>query len=300
MKSFEDLTLVLIGAANRVEFIDLAESAASNLGIDLRLISVELNERVPIASKASVVTTPLQFGSMEFAEFLTNRFRGANFLVLPFMDSSVRRVYEAKSNFKSPVSEDSVRVLNKSYLKALCEKVSIPVPRNVSSGSAHVRPIFGNGGVGVSKTHLSGLESLNHEAFLYEELLTGPEVSLDVYVFLDGTYSAIARDRLRIVGGEVQHTHTRDTSEIEREVLEKLLSSLALRGPLNIQLMGEEPRLLEINPRFGGGSTASIHAGWSAPNWLIQEYLLGRTPSEIRPAFKHVEVIRAWKDYIWR
>ena len=291
---------MLIGAGNRVEFINLAKRAASDLAIDLRIISVEFSERVPIASKASVVSTPLQFRSVEFSEFLTDRFSGDNFLVLPFMDSSVDAIYEAKSNFKSPVGEDSVRVLDKAYLKSLCEKISISVPRNVSSGSAHVRPIFGNGGIGISKTELSGSGLLNHQTFLYEELLTGPEVSLDVYVFLDGTYSAIARDRLRIVGGEVQHTKTRDTSEIERDILEKLMASLELRGPLNIQLMGEEPRLLEINPRFGGGSTASIHAGWNAPNWLLQEYLLGRTLSETSPVFNHVEVVRAWKDYIWR
>ena len=291
---------MLIGAGNRVEFADLALSAAADLGINLRLISVEFDEKTPIASRADIITTPLLFSAEEFTEFLRNRFSGENYLVLPFMDSAVFRICGAKSHFKSPVGADAAKVLNKDYLKRLCEKNGIPIPKNVSSGEAHIRPIFGNGGIGIARTTISSTEPLNLDEFLYEEVLSGPEVSLDVYIFMDGTYSAIARDRLRVVGGEVQHTKTRDASQVEIGILEKLLSSLELRGPVNIQLMGEDPKLLEINPRFGGGSTASIHAGWPAIKWLMQEYFLGSTPLMTRPEFKHVEVVRAWKDYLWR
>jgi hypothetical protein len=64
--------------------------------------------------------------------------------------------------------------------------------------------------------------------------------------------------------------------------------------------MGESSKILEINPRFGGGSTASIKAGWLANQWLVEEYCLGKSMTSPEPEFKHVEVIRAWKDYVWR
>jgi carbamoylphosphate synthase large subunit len=102
------------------------------------------------------------------------------------------------------------------------------------------------------------------------------------------------------VGGEVQHTRTRELTKLEKSRIDALLSEFKLMGPINVQFMGPDLKLLEINPRFGGGSTASIKAGWTATTWFLQEYVLGHSQVNQGNDFKHVEVMRAWKDYVWR
>jgi carbamoylphosphate synthase large subunit len=78
-----------------------------------------------------------------------------------------------------------------------------------------------------------------------------------------------------------------------------LLNATSLRGPLNIQLMGQFSTLIEINPRFGGGSTASLHAGWPALRWFLHEYALQRDVNEKTVLLRHVEVKRSWTDHVW-
>ena len=293
--------IILIGAANRVELADHIIEAGRNSSLNLSLLAVEASTRSPIATRANVATTNLSFPSSDFTEFLVENFSSPGDVILPLMDSSIASVFGASSSIVTPVTKSSVSVLDKKHLKSLCATLGVQTPEDVRKGIAHVRPIFGNGSKGISVVDLDSINThLDHSFYLYEEVLDGKEVSVDTYVFQDGTYSAIARERLRVVGGEVQHTLTRDLSDLERKNVEALLLELNLRGPLNFQFMGEDSKLLEINPRFGGGSTASIKAGWLANHWLLEEYCLGNPMTSPKPFFNHVEVIRAWKDYVWR
>ncbi len=283
-----------------MELVSLLEKASHELQISLKISSIESSSRVPIAPFVQVISSDLAFDSSEFSKFVRENSRLRPTVTLPLMDKAIWALAELGSEIRTPVTEDSAKVLNKRYLKHKCMDIGIPVPKDVLTGPAHARPIFGNGGLGTAILNLDVELDVDPEMFLYEEILTGSEVSVDVYIFIDGTYSAIARDRLRVVGGEVQHTKTRELTESELQNIQKLMSIFFLRGPINVQFMGEESKLLEINPRFGGGSTASIRAGWNAPFWLISEYLLGIDQFSYLAPFKHVEVMRAWKDYVWR
>ena len=293
--------IVLIGAANRVELADHLLEAAQKFGLKLSLTSVEASSLAPIGTRSTVVQTNLSYQSQEFTSFLVENFSLAGEIVLPLMDSSIESIYRASSDINTPVTKASVEVLDKKFLKSACTNIGVDIPKDVNSGTAHVRPIFGNGSKDLSIVDLDVSETAtNRDVFLYEEILEGEEVSLDTYVFQDGSYSAIARDRLRVVGGEVQHTKTRDLNNLEQRYLDALLMEFPLRGPINVQFMGPDCKLLEINPRFGGGSTASIKAGWLANEWLLQEYCLGNVMTSPNNKFRHVEVKRAWKDYVWR
>ncbi len=68
---------------------------------------------------------------------------------------------------------------------------------------------------------------------------------------------------------------------------------------MNFQFIGKPSVLLEINPRFSGGSTASISAGWLGPEWLIKEYLM-KTGIDLGSNYSHVHVVRSRKDHIRR
>ncbi len=293
-------SVLLIGAANRVELATFLLKAGEFFGREVSLVSIESSRRVPIATLARIEQLQEDYESNEFRDELSRIFEVGNFdLVLPLMDAAIKAVVEL--GLPSPANLHSVSSLNKRNLKETAKSLGIRVPQLVEAGPAHIRPVFGNGGKGVrvvQQAELLGEEIRAH--YLIEEILPGPEFSFDVYAFLDGDFQVSARERIKVVGGEVQHTRTRRPSQAEIEMIGKLLDALPLRGPLNFQFRGEPLRLLEINPRFGGGSTASIHSGWSGPKWLIAEYLL-REPSklEIEP-LSEVEVVRAWKDFVWR
>jgi carbamoyl-phosphate synthase large subunit len=135
--------------------------------------------------------------------------------------------------------------------------------------------------------------------WLVQDFIEGNEVSLDVYVDRFGNSSSIARDRIRVSEGEVLETETRDLDSYEKKIVDALISEFELRGPINVQLIGDEKLVLEINPRFSGGSTASISAGWNAPNWLVSEYLFGRE-ARLDANYRHVHVIRSRRDHLRR
>jgi carbamoyl-phosphate synthase large subunit len=57
------------------------------------------------------------------------------------------------------------------------------------------------------------------------------------------------------------------------------------RGVVTVQCMvtvDRRIRVIEINPRFGGGAPLAIHAGADFPKWILAERI-GRKP-RIRPA----------------
>lgn len=294
------LSILLIGAANRFELATFLLQAGDFFDREVSLVSIERSNRVPIATLARIEQVQHDFASIEFRDELSRIFRVESFdLVLPLMDGAIQAVVEL--GLPSPANIHSISCLNKRNLKETAKSLGIPVPQFVEIGPAHIRPVFGNGGKGIRVVQQAELigEELKTQS-LVEEILQGPEFSFDVYAFLDGDFQVSARERIKVVGGEVQHTRTRRPSQLEIEMIGKLLDAIPLRGPLNFQFRGEPLHLLEINPRFGGGATASIHSGWSGPKWLMAEYLL-REPSriEIEPVTE-VEVLRAWRDFVWR
>lgn len=289
------MRVYLVGAGNRAEFAQLLERKLRAYP-QLEIFSIESSLRTPISRFFPTIQTDLKFQDPEFPHFLKSLPDSEESAFLALMDAAIPAVVQA--NVNTPSNQDSVQVCDKSWLKNLARSKGLAVPSEIERGWAHVKPKKGNGSAGIRKEFL-GDEFRKLDDFLYEEIIEGDEVSIDAYRFKDGTFKAIARDRIRVVGGEVQHTRTRELTRIEFATIQKLLDSTNLRGPLNIQLMGESSTLLEINPRFGGGSTASIRAGWNGFEWFLLEYALDREVINPSVEYKHVEVIRAWADYQW-
>jgi carbamoyl-phosphate synthase large subunit len=104
----------------------------------------------------------------------------------------------------------------------------------------------------------------------------GHEYTVDVLVRRDGRcVCAVPRRRLEVRAGEVSKGVTVRNAAIERlatEVAERLPGAY---GVLNIQLFHDpstgELRLIEINPRFGGGYPLTHRAGAPLARWLLEE-----------------------------
>ncbi|NLX14539.1 MAG: ATP-grasp domain-containing protein [Phycisphaerales bacterium] len=131
-----------------------------------------------------------------------------------------------------------------------------------------------------NKSDLLALVPQVPEAII-QEYVEGVEYTLDVYSGLDGKpRCAVPRRRLEVRGGEVTRASTywhKDIIQAGLRVVEALGECV---GVITIQLiMAPEGRIriIEINPRFGGGVPLAIQAGADFPKWLLMEWL-GRRP----------------------
>ena len=108
---------------------------------------------------------------------------------------------------------------------------------------------------------------------IFQPLLSGAEHSIDLYVNRDGAVvEAAPRTRIRVHDGESTVTETVEHPGLVDAAV-RLAESLELRGHLVIQAFadGDAVSVLECNPRVGGASTLSFHAGVESPRWAAAE-----------------------------
>lgn len=104
---------------------------------------------------------------------------------------------------------------------------------------------------------------------IYQERVTGTEYSCDAYYTQAGTLRGfVVRSRDRIKNGEAVVTTV--THEIDELCADYLSRFDGMRGPINMQLIGET--VIEVNPRVGGAMTCSIAAGLDVIYWLLLEH----------------------------
>lgn len=148
------------------------------------------------------------------------------------------------------------------------------------------KPRFGSGGIGVRL--LEGPKDLEALAgtpnYLVQERAPGVEYTVDCWVDDEGRCrSVIPRRRIEVRGGEVSKGVTVWDERLQ-ELVTRLVNELpGARGVLNVQVFvapSGEHRVIEINPRFGGGYPLSWAAGARYAEWMIAEMIGGSGPRE--------------------
>jgi carbamoyl-phosphate synthase large subunit len=135
-----------------------------------------------------------------------------------------------------------------------------------------------------------------------QEVLTGPEISIDALLDLEGRpIHYVPRIRIKTVGGESVQAVTLDHDAAVEFWIERVLdvcSGLGATGPLTIQafLTPNGPILSEVNARFGGGFPLALAAGGAYPAWLLDMVAgvdvaprLGRYDAGLYMTRSHVE-----------
>lgn len=120
---------------------------------------------------------------------------------------------------------------------------------------------------------------------IVQEFVDGTEHTIDVYTGFDGKPKcAVPRKRLEVRMGEVSKgivVKDKSVMAMGRKVA-RLLGGC--RGVVTVQCIvtpQKKIRVIEINPRFGGGVPLAIHAGADFPKWILSE-LMGQEP-KIKP-----------------
>src|SRR6266566_8319224 len=141
------------------------------------------------------------------------------------------------------------------------------------------KPQRGSASIGVMKIEsFRALELLsNSNEIIVQEFARGDEYTINVFVDRHGrAICAVPHVRLEVRAGEVSKGMTVKHGEmmtLARDIAEALPGA---RGPINIQcfLDGEgEIKIIEINPRFGGGYPLAHQAGAHFTRWMIEEAL---------------------------
>ncbi len=116
---------------------------------------------------------------------------------------------------------------------------------------------------------------------IVQEFVGGVEHTLDVYAGFDGRPRCVVpRERIEVRGGEVTKARTVKNPAIINTGVRVVEALAECVGLITIQLILTPEgriRVIEINPRFGGGVPLAIHAGANFPKWLLAEWL-GRKP----------------------
>ncbi len=112
---------------------------------------------------------------------------------------------------------------------------------------------------------------------LVQEYVGGQEHTVDVLVDFEGQVRCVSvRRRLETLAGEVRKSMTVKNEAIIQQAQAVAQSLGAGPGVITIQCFLTDSgaiKVIEINPRFGGGVPLSIQAGANFPKWILQLWL---------------------------
>jgi carbamoyl-phosphate synthase large subunit len=304
------LTVLFSSAGRRVALMGCFRDAAAGLGIDLRVLAVdidpELSAACAIADHAVRVPRCTEPG---FAEVITEVVRGEGVqLIVPTIDTELAAYAAARAQLQEAGAWVSVpapelvamardKLITAERLTAggiaVARTATLEaalVHREVFSGPVILKPRNGSASNGIrelrSIAHLGvGLDEADAvgDAFIVQERLTGPEYTVNLFFDRAGALrSVVPHRRIEVRAGEVSKARTvREPRLIDQAVrLAKLLDGAA--GSLCYQVIdvdrAEEPRVIEVNARFGGGYPVAHRAGAPFARWILEE-ACGRAPS---------------------
>lgn len=135
-----------------------------------------------------------------------------------------------------------------------------------------------------------------------QALVRGVEFTCDVYVDRSQQVRCVVpRKRLEVRSGEVskaQVVMAADVIDVAGQVVQRLKAG---PGVITVQLIkteASEIKVIEINPRFGGGVPLSIKAGANFPKWILQE-ITGQVPSVDTVSIQEDLVMLRFDQEVW-
>lgn len=133
---------------------------------------------------------------------------------------------------------------------------------------------------------------------LYQEYLPGLEYTVDVLSDLDANpLIAVPRIRLKTKAGISTKGKVIRDSYIENMCMD-IAKYLGIKGPCCIQLKkskNNDLKIIEINPRLGGGTIFTTLAGVNFPS-MILDIVQGNTP--IIPKIKEITILRYFEEIV--
>lgn len=297
-----DVRLLLTCVGRRVELINAFRRAAARLDLRLTIYGADVTWMSPAMHcvDRGQIIRPIS-GGHYIDDLLKVVRRHRITLLVPTIDPELPILAEAVERFagidcRVLVSSPSVVETCRDKLATyqILQRAGIDVPATWTWAEAMARkknhyPLFlkprcGSAGVGGHIIQNAGeLKTFGQRVSeaIVQEYVEGAEHTLDVYSGFDGRPRCVVpRKRLEVRSGEVSKAViVKDPAimAVGTRVVEVLA---ACRGVVTVQCIVTDRgrvRVIEINPRFGGGVPLAIHAGADFPKWILME-MLGRSP----------------------
>lgn len=281
--------VLITSASRKIPLIRAMQDAARRLSPAIRVIAGDLDAHAHARYAADAFWAMPRCSDANLEALIAGcRERGIT-AILPTRDGELEfwgrhRQDLASLGIQVLVSDpDSViSCLDKLLFSQIGKKMGLPViesadtPDAVGPGPYVVKERYGAGAHGIG-LKLDRMAALAHartlDAPIFQPFFAGPEISIDAWLDRDGrAVGVVPRWREEVVNGESQVTTTFHDEEVEAEA-RRCLEALALRGPVVMQAIMIDGRMqiIEVNPRFGGASTAGIAAGLDSLYWSLCE-----------------------------
>lgn len=297
-KRRREVRMLLTCVGRRVELLEAFRRAADRLGIALTVNGTDVTWLSPAMHRVDrgIIVRPIAAG--HYVDDLLDIVRRRHIdLLVPTIDTELPVLAGAVERFaevgcRAVVSAARVVDICRDKLATFqtLREAGIDVPDTWawSDGPApagqryplFLKPRSGSAAVGShiiqNEDELRTFGRRVHEAIV-QEFVEGSEHTLDVYAGFDGVPRCVVpRKRLEVRTGEVSKgVIVKDPAIME--VGRRVVAALGeCRGVVTVQcIVGREGRIrvIEINPRFGGGAPLAIHAGADFPRWLLAEHL---------------------------
>lgn len=301
-KGRRDVRVLFTSAGRRIELIEAFTRAAKSLGLKPIWHTTDVERDIAAGFVADCKHHVPKITSRDYIPALLRIVRREKIdLLIPLIDSDLPKLARAREAFARAKcgalisSEKIVRTCRDKMrtFKFLSEHgIDTPqtwTPEELGHRRRHrfpyfLKPKFGS----ASKGNFIVRDAETLKAFaptvpnvIIQEFVKGVEHTLDVYTGYDGRPRCVVpRIRIEVRGGEVTKAQTvkhQGIMETGRRVAETLGGCVGL---ITIQLIltpAGRIRVIEVNPRFGGGVPLAIQAGANFPKWLLAEWL-GRKP----------------------
>lgn len=140
-----------------------------------------------------------------------------------------------------------------------------------------VKPRFGFGSNAISFAKDRNemdffLKYYDNEDMIVQEFIEGAEYSFDILNDFSGkTVTAVAKRKIKMRAGETDQGYAIKDNQLV-ESAKRLGHQLGHIGPLDVDffIKDNEPYILELNPRFGGGYSITHYAGLDYTKLLVE------------------------------
>ena len=314
MPRFTTSTVLVPGAAgpagiNTIKSLKMVGFGGKILATDSSSLSAgffmaDINEIIPQADEHSFLDRLFQIVKMYQVEVLMPS-SGSD--IYPYSEN---RKQLAEMGAEAIVSDrDKLEICRDKMLtfQTLSNKFVLPFTTaesdKIDTFPVLAKPRFGKGSRGIVKIDdESDLRYIisKRDDLVFQEYLPGTEYTVDVLSDLDGKpIIAVPRIRMQTKAGISTKGRVLRDPTLEMDCM-KIAELVGIRGPCCMQMKESAEgrlKLIEINPRMGGGTIFTSLAGDNFPAMLL-DMIEGRQVS--LPVISEITVIRYFEEFVLR
>jgi len=278
--------------------------ATDSSSLSAGFFMADINEIIPQADEHSFLDRLFQIVKMHQVEVLMPS-SGSD--IYPYSEN---RKQLAEMGAEAIVSDrDKLEICRDKMLtfQTLSNKFVLPFTTaesdKIDTFPVLAKPRFGKGSRGIVKIDdESDLRYIisKRDDLVFQEYLPGTEYTVDVLSDLDGKpIIAVPRIRMQTKAGISTKGRVLRDPALEMDCM-KIAELVGIRGPCCMQMKESAEgrlKLIEINPRMGGGTIFTSLAGANFPAMLL-DMIEGRQVS--LPVISEITVIRYFEEFVLR